>query len=440
MSYTLPARERLFALVDVNNFYVSCERAFQPELWNCPVVVMSNNDGCAIARSQEAKDLGVSMGVPIFKIQHLIKKHGMVLRSSNYALYGDMSERFSQVLSAFSPAVEQYSIDECFIELTGRSTEQTIATTLGQVIKDAVQHQVHLPVCVGIGRTKTQAKLANNLAKPAHGGSGVYVLGETYPRSLYQSLSITDIWGIGKAGQEKLRAGGCRTIADFCAKPVEWVHKSLSIVGARTQKELQGVSCLELDEVVQDKKEIMCSRAFGTLITCQDALHQAVATYASKAVEKLWRQNLYAGTVTVFLRTDPFNQRDPQYLNAIPISFDVASNDVTEITSAAIEAFNKIFKKGIRYKKAGVMLHDLVDKDNVQLSLFATPREAPDAVRKLFETIRDKKGAGHIHIASTISSPGDSGVNWRTKSDHLSNRFTTRWGEVPVVIAAKGFE
>ncbi|MGL1935981.1 MAG: Y-family DNA polymerase [Fibrobacterales bacterium] len=440
MSYTLPARERLFALVDVNNFYVSCERAFQPELWNCPVVVMSNNDGCAIARSQEAKDLGVSMGVPIFQIKHLIKKHGIVLRSSNYALYGDMSERFSQVLSAFSPAVEQYSIDECFLEFTGRSTEQATAITLGESIKNAVQQQVHLPVCVGIGRTKTQAKLANHLAKPAQGGSGVYILSESYPLSLYRTLSIKDIWGVGKAGQEKLRAGGCRTIADFCTKPAAWVQKSLSIVGARTQKELQGVSCLALDEVVQEKKEIMCSRAFGTLITCKDALHEAVATYASKAVEKLWRQNLYAGTVTVFLRTDPFNQRDPQYLNSLPISFDVATNDVAEITSAAIEAFTNIFKEGIRYKKAGVMLHDLVDKNAVQLSLFAAPRQAPDALRKLFETIRDKKGAGDIHIASTIPSAGDCGANWRTKSEYLSNRYTTRWGEVPVVAASKCLE
>ncbi len=427
MSYTVRGSDRLFALIDVNNFYVSCERAFQPELLGRPVVVLSNNDGCAIARSQEAKDLGVSMGVPVFQIRDLIKKYGIVLRSSNYALYGDMSARFKQVLQEFSPSVEGYSIDECFIEITGSPSADP--SVLAHRIKKEVAAQVHLPVCVGVGRTKTQAKLANHLAKKSTSAQGVFIIEPAMLAKLYPRIDVSEIWGMGRAGVAKLKEGGCKTISDFCRADERWVKKVFSIVGLRTQKELQGVSCLELEHFATTKKEIMVSRAFGKKVIRFDEMREAVATYAAKAVEKLWRQNLYAGSVTVFVRTDPFDTVGKQYCRSLTFNFETATNDPMEVTHGAIALLKKLYVAGVRFRKAGVMLQDLSDSANVQLSLFAKTNHAPNTMRDLFNEITQKQGAGSLSLASAISSTGE----WRTKSEYLSNRYTTRWNELPVV-------
>ncbi len=427
MSYTVRGSDRLFALIDVNNFYVSCERAFQPELLGRPVIVLSNNDGCAIARSHEAKALGVSMGVPVFQIRDLIKKHNIALRSSNYTLYGDMSARFQQLLQEFSPFVEGYSIDECFIEITGSHCADPVA--VGHRIKNEVAAQVHLPVCVGIGRTKTQAKLANHLAKKSTSAHGVFIIEPAMLAALYPRVGVSDIWGIGRAGIAKLKEGGCTTVSDFCRADERWVKKIFSIVGLRTQKELQGVSCLELEHFAPAKKEIMVSRAFGKKVTCFDEMREAVATYASKAVEKLWRQNLYAGSATVFVRTDPFDVVGTQYCRSLHFNFETATNDPMEVTHAAVALLKKLYVEGVRFKKAGVMLQDLSDSANVQLSLFAIKNKAPDTMRDLFNEITQKQGAGSLSLASTIASTGE----WRTKSEYLSNRYTTRWSDLPVV-------
>jgi DNA polymerase V len=297
----------LLALVDCNNFYVSCERVFRPDLIGKPVAVLSNNDGCIVARSQEVKDLGIKMGVPLFQVQHLVKQHNIQLFSSNYSLYADLSARVMSILEEFAPSVEVYSIDEAFLELTGVCDLDPIA--YGQRIRKFVFRSTGIPVCVGMGPTKTLAKLANFAAKKWQQTGGVLDVSDPVRREkLMRIVPVGEVWGIGSRITARLNQLGIVTVLDLANQPVDRIRDQFNVVVARTVMELNGISCLELEEIAPDKQQIVCSRSFSRRLTEYRELSEALAEFCSRAAEKLRYQNSVVGHISVFIRTNPFNR------------------------------------------------------------------------------------------------------------------------------------
>lgn len=409
----------MFALVDCNNFFVSCERVFDPSLEGIPVVVLSNNDGCAIARSNEAKALGVKMGEPWFRLQDLAKKHGIRALSSNFALYGDMSNRVMSLLSGFSAEQEIYSIDECFLRLSGG----------GQEIRERVERWLGLPVCVGFARTKTLAKLANHVAKKNPQLNGVCDFSDfsaSELAALFAKIDVGEVWGIGMKLREKLSRLGINSVLDLQRSQ----NPGLSVCVERTIEELRGNCCFELEESAPMQKQIMCSRSFGTPANSFAEIGDALTTFASRAAEKLRRQNLAAQVVHVFVRTSSFREKDPQHAASFSVPLSAASSDTLRIVRAALWGLRKIWLPGFPYLKAGVMLLELVPEAAAQASLFDDDEHHEKSARLMqaLDAVNRRMGKDTVFFSGATAAK-----SWRMKQERKSPAYTTNWNELAVV-------
>ncbi|MFZ2738869.1 MAG: Y-family DNA polymerase [Burkholderiaceae bacterium] len=422
-----------FALVDVNNFYVSCERVFQPRLENVPVVVLSNNDGCAVARSAEVKALGVKMGTPWFQLKALAKEHGILALSSNYTLYGDMSNRVATLLQAFSPEVEVYSIDESFLRIETLTHLYGGALAMGQLMRQRIRQWTGLPVCVGCGPSKTLAKLANHLAKKHAVFNGVCDL-STMPHAeqlqWMAQLDVGEVWGVGRRSASRLQAMGITTVLDLHNAPPKEIRLQFGVVLERTCSELRGISCLALEELAPTKQQIMSSRSFGTPVTCLDELREAVATYVARAAEKLRAQGSVAAAVQVFVQTNRFKESDPQYSAGRVVALPDPSDDTLVLTRSALLGLQALFKPGYRYQKAGIMLTLIADRAARQETLFDNPAARLKSAQLMaaLDAVNQTFGRGTLR-----SGAGGTQQRWAMQSNNKSPRFTTRWDELPCV-------
>lgn len=415
----------LFALVDGNNFYVSCERLFNPALEGRPVVVLSNNDGCAVARSNEVKALGVKMGTPWFQMRELAQQHGIVAFSSNYALYADLSNRMMSVLARFSPTQEIYSIDECFLGLDGFSHYDLM--DYAQRIRQTVKQWVGIPVCVGIGESKTLAKLANHCAKKDLAGrEGVCDLtrmGASERARAFAGIPVGEVWGVGRKLSAALNLRGIETVEDLRRADATTLRREFSVVLERTVRELNGLACLSLEEVAPNKQQIISSRSFGAYVYDLPSLKEAVALYIARAAEKLRRQHSLAGMVQVYIRTNPFKENAPQYQQGLTIPLPQATDDTVQLIKAAHWGLRKIYRPGYAYQKAGVALLDLSDVAHRQGSLFEL--HGNPQLMQVMDRINATWGQGTLRTAA-------EGVRqtWRMKRERMSRRYTTHWAEL----------
>lgn len=418
---------RSIALVDVNNFYVSCERVFDPRLEGRPMVVLSNNDGCAVARSNEVKALGVKMGTPWFQMQDLARQHGIVAYSSNYTLYAEMSNRVMTILGQFSPDQEIYSIDESFLDLTGIPGD---LIQYGQQIRQRIRKWTGLPVCAGIGPTKTLAKLANHIAKTNPEFQGVCNLNAMTPAELESwcaRIPVNEVWGVGRRITERLLPLGIDTVLALRRASPEYIRSQFSVVMEKTVRELNGVVCLELEDDAEPKKEIMSSRSFGCYVVRLEELEEAVSTYMARAAEKLRRQGSVASGVQVYIRTNPHRLDKPQYSQGTTLSLAVPTDDTRILTQAAIQGLKHIYRPGYEYQKAGVMLSELQPKSVLQADLFAAPVTSGNAkLMGVLDAINRKMGKRSLRLASDGISQA-----WQMRSGNKSPAYTTRWDELP---------
>ncbi|QLG88332.1 Y-family DNA polymerase [Chitinibacter bivalviorum] len=422
----------MIALVDVNNFYVSCQRVFEPRLNGQPVVVLSNNDGCIISRSAEAKALGIKMGAPWHALRAWAQEQGVQAYSSNYALYADMSNRVMQILARFSPQQEVYSIDECFLELmAGAESYECV----GRGIKKTVQQWTGLPVCVGIAPTKTLAKLANHLAKknPEWGGVCDWTqLSVQAQAEVLQGFEVGDVWGIGRKISSRMALEGIHTVADLLACQSESIRQRYGVTVQRTWTELGGVVCSELEGLAADKQQILCSRSFGQPIYAEQELGEAVSTYVARAAEKLRRQHSVASSLSVYIRTNPFRPKEPQYSQHVMVPLLQASSDTIKLTRAALWILARIYRPGFAYAKAGVMLCGLQSETAIQGDLFlqsADPLKRAE-LNATMDKINQRWGRGSIGVASAGLEQ-----RWKMRQNHVSPHWTTRWDEIPVIKA-----
>lgn len=414
----------LYALVDCNNFYASCERLFRPELRGKPIVVLSNNDGCVVARSDEAKACGVGMGVPFHEIKDHLRRAGVHVFSSNYALYGDLSARVTTVLRQMSPAIETYSIDESFCDVRGISNLRA----WGCDVRDKIWKNVGIPVCVGIARTKTLAKAANRVAKKFKDQTaGVHILeNRELEQKALRWLAIGDVWGIGHALERRLQAYGIKTASDFVERPEAWVRCHFGVVTTRTWQELRGVACDGLCEVEPPRKSLMTSRSFEKSLTEIVSLESAVATFASQTAEKLRAQHLIASSLLVFVNTSRFREGEPRYGGLRLGALSVPTNNTQEIVSLALQLLRQAWMDGYAYKKAGVEALDLVPEGVVQGNLFdCTDRLKIQRLQVSLDAVSQKWGRGAVHLAVQ-----DNPRAWALRREHASPRYTTSWSEL----------
>lgn len=414
----------MFALVDCNNFYVSCERVFNPRLIGKPVLVLSNNDGCVIARSNEAKALGFKVGDPIFQKRSIVKQHRVQVYSSNFALYGDLSHRMMCLLQEAAPETEVYSIDESFLDLTGFPRETMHQYALE--IRQRILRCLRLPVSIGVGRTKTLAKLANYCAKKLFVPDGVYCFNDAVDEKTWlQKIPVGDIWGVGPAWADQLKKRGITTAWALSNTDHLWIRQHFNVMLARTVLELQGMSCWALEQS-SPKQNIMVSRSFGKKIAQWEPLREAVASFASRAAEKLRQQEGYASGIIVSLRTNPFSEQDKQYSNAIKIAFPCPTQSTCVIVAAAIEGLKMIYKAGYLYKKAGTMLYDINATGSQQGMLLEEliPKE-DTALMTVMDEIQSKYGPRSIQLAAC-------GIDrsWKMNQTMVSPAYTTRWSDL----------
>ena len=424
----------VFALVDCNNFYASCEKLFDPKLRDRPVVVLSNNGGCVVARSAEAKALGIPMGAPWFKLKEEARRYGIVAFSSNYALYADMSNRVVEVLSGFSPNIEVYSIDESFLDLSG--FERQGYEAYGADIRQRVGDWLGLAVCVGIAPTKTLAKLANHVAKKALAGrAGVCdltTMGEGDLTQLFARIEVGEVWGVGRKIAARLDEMGIRTVQQLRDANADTVRARFSVVLERTVRELRGLSCLEMEELVPDKQQIMASRSFGTLVYELADLEEAVASYIARAAEKLRAQASLAGAVQVYIRTNIFKPELPQYQRAITVPLPEATADTRVLANWALRVLRRIYRPGYGYHKAGVMLANIVPEGSRQFSLLETSESVrPARLMEVLDGINERYGRGTLRLAAEgVEKP------WQMRRGNLSPGYTTSWNGLATVRAA----
>lgn len=410
----------MFGLMDCNNFYASCERVFNPSLNGKPIVVLSNNDGCVIARSNEAKELGIKMGVPAYQINDVVKRFDVAVFSSNYTLYGDMSGRVMSILSELAPSVEIYSIDEAFVELSGIRNLHT----LGTQIKDEVTRGTGIPVSLGIAPTKTLAKVANKYAKKYAAYDRLCIIDTEEKREKALRLfDIRDVWGIGRRQAVKLTKQRVKTAYDFTQLPGSWVRKNMTIVGERTWKELRGISCIDMETAPPAKKQICTSRSFGKMIEDLPTLSEAIATHASTCARKLREQKSYATSLMVFIHTNNFREDLPQYWKNTVVKLPVPTADTLEIVHHALAGLNNIFMQGYRYKKAGVIITEITD--NAQLGLF----DSVDRIKRnnLMQAVDKINSKYQQHIKLAVQG---NGRDWKLKQEQLSNHYTTDINEI----------
>lgn len=420
---------QLFGLVDVNNFYVSCERVFMPSLEGRAVVVLSNNDGCAIARSNEAKALGIEMGEPWHLIRET-KGKDVIALSSNYTLYGDMSARAMQILTDISPQVEIYSIDECFVDATGVPA----VVDFGREIRSRIKQWVGLPVCVGFGSTKTRAKLANRVAKKRAEYAGVFnleALTAAEQSELLAQYPVGDVWGIGRRLVPQLAELGIRTIRDLRDADPHRLRDRFSVVMQRTCDELKGISCMPLEDAPAPQKQIMCSRSFGKEVTAKAEVLQAGATYVSRAAEKLREQKALAGSLYVFVETNPFRADRKQYARGITIPLPETTDDTVCLAGFARIALERIYRKGYSYKKVGTMLGDLRPRSERQRTLFEDTegRERRQRLNAALDRANKRFGRDSLVLASAGVPERRA---WKMQRGRLSPSYTTSWDDLPV--------
>ncbi len=416
-----PAPGGLVCLVDVNNFYASCERVFDPGLEGRPVVVLSNNDGCIIARSQEAKDLGIPMGEPVHKVKDFLRRERVRVYSSNYALYGDMSARVVAVLKRFTPYLEVYSIDESFLDLTGFADP----AAHGRAVRDTVLRWTGLPVSVGTGATKTLAKIANRTAKKDPGLGGVFVIPDDND-ALLAALPADAVWGIGRRLAKRLGKLGVVTALDLKRAEPKFIRSRLGVVVERTVFELRGIPCLNLELAQPDQKGIMVSRGFGRRVTEYRHIAEAIATYVSRAAEKLRRQDLAANTLTVSLRTSPFDTHQRRYANAAGFVFPEATFDTPAMIAAAGRCLKRIYRPGLAYQKAGVFLDGLEKVGAMQLGLFANiDQDRAGALMRAVDRLNRDWGRDTVRFAAAGTRRP-----WMMKQKMRSPCYTTRWQDL----------
>ncbi len=408
-----------FALIDCNSFYASCERVFRPDLAKVPIVVLSNNDGCVIARSYDAKPF-IKMGEPYFQIKHTLKQHGIVPFSSNYALYGDMSERVMTVIESMVPAVEIYSIDEAFADLTGIDG----LDAFGRKIRAQVLRGTGIPVGVGIATTKTLAKLANHTAKrlQAQTGGVVNIIDPAKRDWVLRNTDVAEVWGVGRKMKLLLDALGIKSAMDL-AKANPWtLRKKFSIVIEKTARELAGMSCLELDEPDPPKQEICCSRMFGKRLTELPPIKEALATYMMRASEKLRAQGSLCKKVRVCIRTGLFNPEEAKYANGVVVDLPYPTDDVRLLTKAAVDAVDHIYRPGFKYSKAEVMLLNLCRPGEYTDDLFAVSQPAEATrVMTVLDQINGRWGRGTLRSASVPTNP-----DWGMRREMMSQSYTTK--------------
>ncbi|GAB3199596.1 DNA polymerase V [Pontibacter aydingkolensis] len=417
----------MIALVDCNNFYASCERVFNPAIRNKPVVVLSNNDGCVIARSAESKALGIKMGEPYFMLKEQVKQHGIEVFSSNYTLYGDMSNRVMKTLAEFTPNLEVYSIDESFLDL-GHFYSKDLQQYAWE-IKNTVFDWTGIPVGIGVAKTKTLAKIANRLAKKSNKANGVLVLQEPeHVKAALERTEVDDIWGIGRQHARFLRNNNITTAYDLTLQNDSWVKKHLTIVGLRLVKELRGEPCLELEEVSSPKKNICTSRSFGSPVKNLCSLEEATALYASKCAYKLRQQGSCASAITVFITTNTF-ANTKQYYNSRTIQVPTPVNSDLHLIQYASIALKSIYVEGYIYKKCGVIVSDLAPENTMQLSLFdgADTGKHRDLMKTL-DNLNGKYGKSMVKSAAQ----GKKDASWLLKSEQLSPCYTTKLNDVIV--------
>jgi len=412
----------VIALADCNNFYVSCERVFRPSLEGRPVIVLSNNDGCAVARSNEAKALGIAMGAPYHQIKRLCGRNGVFVFSSNYELYGDMSRRVVSVLSRFSPEMEIYSIDESFLNLEGSPDPLGLSGRM----RETVRKWTGIPISVGLGKTKTLAKLANRLAKKEHAGCLQVEAGN---RSTLGNVPIEDVWGVGRRLSVRLRRVGLENAWAFAQAPSSAIRAIGGVTLERTQRELTGVPCLEMEEVPQPRKNTCCSRSFGKPVTGRGELEEAVANYAVRATRKVRAEGSLACGLQVFLTTNRFRKDQPQYSNSRTLSLDEPTDDPIRIVRNAKALLSSIYRKGYAYKKAGVLLLDLVSGRSRQGLLF---EEHGDERRRGFVNALEEVAARYGQSGAFLAAQGVR-RSWSMKRQSRTPRYTTCWDELPLV-------
>ena len=415
----------MIALVDCNNFYASCERVFNPKIENKPVIVLSNNDGCVIARSNEVKVLGVKMGEPAFKLKNLIERYNINVFSTNFALYGDLSKRVMNVMRAEVDKMEIYSIDEAFLDFTDYASKER-----GVAIKKKVQQWTGIPVSVGIAPTKVLAKVAGHIAKK-HTKAGVFIFDdESLIRRALNVFKVEDLWGIGRKNAKKLKAVGINTALQFRECDSSWIKRNLSINGVRLQKELYGEICYPIEVTRKRKQNICTARSFGTEIKELSKLKEAIGSHANTCATKLREEKSCCTTVSIFLSTNPFKPQAKQYNPYKVIQLDVPTNDSMEIVKVAIKALESIYRDDCIYKKAGVIVGRIVPQEQTQLSLFdSLDREKRKRVNVAVDKINATMGKSKVKLAVQ-----GNGRKWRLKQEKLSPCYTTRFTDILEVV------
>ena len=418
----------MFALADCNNFFASCERVFRPDLQGKPVIVLSNNDGCAVARSNEAKALGIKMGAPFFKIKHIVQKNNVAVFSGNMALYGDMSQRVRWVLEDFAPAVEVYSIDEAFLDLRGMDNIDFDA--YAKKISSECWRLTSIPVSVGIAPTKTLAKIASKLCKqyPKLRG-GCYMHRPQDIEKVLRKFPIEDVWGIGRRSSAKLQSMGIRTAWDFIQLPENAVRKMLALPGVRTWRELRGEPCIEFEDGFEAKQSICVSRSFAKEITDVEELAEQIANFASSMAEKLRQQHSLTSEMTVFAYTNRFKDNEPQTYGNSLVHFELPTNDQRTIVSSAVSSAHELYKRGYGYKKAGVVATHILHESEVVHSLFedSEAAEREHRITSALDVINGTYGRGTVKLAAQGSG------RIKSASEKQSPHYTTLWSDIPNV-------
>lgn len=415
---------KFFGLADCNNFYASCERVFNPSLVERPVVVLSNNDGCVIARSNEAKKLGIEMGAPYFQIKQLARRGNVAVFSSNFVLYGDMSRRVMGLLKKFVPATEVYSIDEAFLDFTGM--DETQLDELGHEIARTVKRYTGIPVSIGIAPTKTLAKIASKLCKQYPKLNGCCFMHRPQDiEKVLRKFPIEDVWGVGRRYAKMLKANGVETAWDFTQLTPEWVRKRMSVVGLRMWKELRGEACIGFEQTPADKKQIATTRTFAHDIDDFGELHQSVAQYAVACAEKLRQQNSVCGEIVVFILTNRHKDNIPQHYESRLVKLSVPTDSTLELTKYASGLLRQIYRKGYAYKRAGVILSDISSKKGTQRDMFdTTDRDKHDRLMKTVDGLNASFGRHKI-------VPAAAGMKFfKMNREHLSKKFTTDWENI----------
>ena len=416
------------ALIDCNNFYVSCERLFQPRLEGKPVVVLSNNDGCVVSRSQEVKDLGVKMAAPWFQLKDFAKRHGIIALSSNYTLYADLSNRVMRLLSQYSPNQEIYSIDESFLDLTGMPD----LTNYAQTIRNTIKQCVGIPVCIGIATSKTLAKLANHVAKkqPIYDSVCNFNAMTTHELdALLAAIEVGEVWGVGKRSTMRLQQMGINSVLELKRSPAKRVRAEFGVVMERIVAELNGEACLELDEITPPRQQIICSRSFGVSVVQLADLEQAVIAYTSRAAEKLRAQHSLAGGIQVYIRTSPHKKEEQLYQQAMLLPLFEPTDDTRLLCRAALNGLQHIYRSGYAYQKAGVMLTEIIPATARPRTLFedVAAQQKSTSLMATLDRINRRMGSGTIQLLG-------AGVrkSWAMRRGNSSQRYTTEWGELAV--------